>query len=203
MIDVIIPYNFHASRERGREIVEKSLRSKGFNIVYGHSKIWNKPLAILDGFKKSHSEVIIIHDADILCSLEDIEPIKGKLIIPFNKLFKMRENNTIERVKRYKDSAGGIWIMYREDFIKSKGPDPRFTHGLEDRAFCYQFETLVGEVVLLNKNAIHIYHEKNTNKLANYDLYIRYLDARGDKEKMEALIAERDFIFGEMATTCD
>jgi len=204
--DVIIPWNGKADRKQAYEMTKKYWETLGYNVITGYSrnKIWSKGLACDKGVKKSHSRVIIICDADIVCQPELVEKAvsmieqkKAALVIPFTRLHNLDQDFRVVRTRQFRGRAGGCCVMLRSTYDAVGGIDPRFIDwGGEDWALCWAVETLVGRVCTLEGEAWHYYHPEPAGKHwvgkpPNYELYHKYMIARTSKRKMQELVEER------------
>lgn len=168
--------------------------------------------------KLASRDIYIIADGDIVYNpslmLETIKQMqKSRWVIPFSRILRLSE--PVSRQILEQDACwppkvepdtepahaayfvGGLNVLTKSAFEAVQGYDERFIGwGGEDEAFAYSLDTLVGEHVRLDGVITHFWHpfvgpKGNPHYETNYQLYLRYKAARGNKKAMTDLIRER------------
>jgi predicted glycosyltransferase involved in capsule biosynthesis len=166
--------------------------------------------AINDGVKGSSGNILIISDADIIISPQNINKALTKIkdspfIIPFGKIGdlnrqfseKIVKRNFLARIQELKRGmttsrdiseykiAGGIQIITRRLFNKVKGYDERFKGwGWEDTAFCWKIRREIGDYDVLTSEWIyHLWHPRPIPSFDNCDLATKIKNEWGIKDE--------------------
>lgn len=155
-------------------------------IVASDEDFWyfNRSLAINNGFRKSRSDIIVVHDSDMICDIATLRrSIKFvrlgwyKMAYPWTRLWKLKEEysnqiiNNLDLVNKgiptdvisyvSKDSPGGVFACSAEAYKHVRGHDERFVGwGGEDNAFRFSIQGSYGRksVTRIATRALHLWH---------------------------------------------
>jgi hypothetical protein len=104
--------------------------------------------------------------------------------------------------ERHRQHAGGGLVVISAEAYAACPLDPRFRGwGHEDDSWAYALHTMIGQPLRGSAELYHLWHppqERQTRARGsdeNWTLFQRYHDARGDREKMGALM--REFMDGD------
>ncbi len=223
-ISLIIPFHSdNGPREKAfRWIIDyyKTILPDAEFIVGSSPAPFNKSSSINRAVKNASGEILIILDADIICSPEAIYTSLHLLdrytwVIPFKKVLDLTEessktllnskpqwplpHNLEVNIRKAGDAipVGGINIVRKKDFITVGGFDERFKGwGGEDDAFAAAMNTICGRFKRINNNIYHIWHPSSYVKgsdeyRSNFLLASRYCRAHRSKMEMMEIIKER------------
>ncbi|WP_246031834.1 galactosyltransferase-related protein, partial [Salibacterium salarium] len=204
----IIPFETdHGPREKAFHWIKKYYKTviKDAEICVGtcHTKPFSKSKAVNNAAKKASGNILIIVDADIICSPALISKAIKLLhdnvwIIPYTQVKNITTTSTkkllqtspfwplptaVETQTVYKEKilpAGGINIIPKTCFKKVGGFDERFYGwGGEDDAFACSVDTLCGSHKRLQASIYHLWHpkvcaQKNPHYKENVKLASKY-----------------------------
>jgi predicted glycosyltransferase involved in capsule biosynthesis len=166
---------------------------------------FNRSLAINNGAKMATGDILLFCDADMIFDKEIIENSLKIVydvpwVAPMNQYKKLtwRTSNDLLRIPadvclNYIDlntygemgsercHAGAMFMITKENFIKTGGFDERFLGwGYEDNAFELKAEMIIGKCVESSGIAYHLWHPISVNhypdlKQKNKELYMEYL----------------------------
>ena len=216
---IILPFNGDKERWEQAEYVERYYRSAfpEIEVLYGwdESPVWCKGKAIANGLLKTNANKLIIIDADVIIPKEAIkEGLKSDWVIPFNKVINLTESATnrviaddlspfdvevveksddVEKLRRWFDWAGGVWIIDRGIYELSGGVDMRYTGwGGEDESFVRAVNILYEPTKLLPYTIYHLWHPCHVTRQLyktrnNWNLYRQYRNRFNNADKMTEL----------------
>ena len=181
---------------------------------------FNKAKAINKAVKNARGDVLIIVDADIICSPQSLFRAVKMLkntpwVIPYTTVLDLTRKSTrvllqteanwplpvkLDATPRKTGKilpVGGINVLMRECFQSAGGFDERFQGwGGEDDAFAAAMNTFCGHFARIDQGIYHLWHPRsNPSNHANYKsnlkLAARYCKAQGNKAEMKKIIQER------------
>lgn len=216
-ISIIIPTNYSLERQEIERWVKAWYHAEfpSFELIVSldESHPFNKSRAINTGVHHARGSLLVICDADIVISIEQMAKglAAGDWVIPFNRCFNLDQASTEQwladgpcfddfqtvKVRECFDRAGGIWIIQRWIFDMVGGCDERYEGwGGEDDSFCRAVNTLYKPLVMVPGDVYHFWHKDSYNKSRfmqspNYGLWRQYCKATGDKEQMRNIIDAR------------
>jgi hypothetical protein len=180
---VCIPWRTATGRKDSHQRVVDFWAHHGFGVVHGSSPnfLFNAAQARNDAVRHTHSEVVIVADAD---TIPDIAPVLEAIEDPWGVVWPFTNYRHIapEWVRRadlmaapvaqeYHGSPGGLFVLKRQLYWDLNGMDERFIGwGYEDTAFMAVAETLStvtrlpGTVFSFDHPAIRDLSDRNPNK---------------------------------------
>lgn len=224
-ISIIIPFlSDNGDRDLAFDWVKEYYKRilPSADICAGSSeKPFNKAQAINKAVQNASGNILILVDADIICSpeaiLKSIRMLKKHTwVIPYKKVLDISKESSSKllnlepgwpfsiniksnnRVTGNNTPVGGINVLKRESFEAVGGFDERFLGwGGEDDAFAAAMNTLCGGFKRLNNSIYHIWHpsanwQANEHYENNLALAARYSNAYGNKNLMLELIQARN-----------
>ncbi|MGE0138655.1 MAG: galactosyltransferase-related protein [Ilumatobacteraceae bacterium] len=222
-VSVLIPYTAtDQARADAFHYVERWYRERFDDVVVGSCVgPWSKGEALRDAAARAAGEILIVADADSLVELDDLEEAirqaaAGHWVVPHRTVYRLTEAETarvydgarfrrgpglVVRQPYTGPPGGGIVVLQRAHWELVGGVDPRFMGwGGEDISFGYALETLVGWHYRLAGRLFHLWHEHPAPDLRgsaeSEALVARYKAARGDRERMAALVDEHRYDSG-------
>lgn len=222
-VSVLVPWRAGCPwRERGRAWVHRwyATERPEWEYVEGHCAggPFNRAEAIIDAFRRSTGELLVVADADVFG--DGIGRALGKArehgwSIPHRLLHRLSEASS-DQVMAGRDWRGlplstdnkqdsrpyighetGTLVVLRRDVLLDVPPDVRFVGwGSEDDAWAAALRTLIGTPWRGSADLVHLWHpaqprqSRTVGNEASRALCRRYLKARRDPAAMRALIDE-------------
>lgn len=159
------------------------------------------------------ADVVVICDADTLAEAEPLHAAiaaasDGVMHLPYTRYRGLSAAGTARHLAgkpadqcpadlEHEWATGGIIVIQPAAWWAMGGMDERFTGwGFEDAAARICADALLGPSVRHTGTITHLWHPPETNlgspqHVANGQLCQRYVDATGDPEALQAIIAER------------
>lgn len=158
------------------------------------------------------ADVVVICDADTLVEAEPLHAAiaaaaDGRLHLPYTWYRGLSREGTMAYLARvpladceaeleHEWATGGVLVIQPEAWWRAGGMDERFlAWGFEDAAYRIAADALLGPTVCHEGTINHLWHPPDTNlgspqHVANGQHCQRYVDATGDPEALQAIIAE-------------
>jgi hypothetical protein len=179
---------------------------------------WCKGRALWNAIRRSHADVLVIHDAD--CWTDGLEaavaacaaPSGDSWAIPHRTLRRLSDDGTAAVLagadwrdqplaeRPYVGVVGGGVVCIRRDVALDVPMDPRMVGwGGDDEAWAMALWMLHGPPWRGDSDLVHLYHppQRRLNRRIgseeNWALYQRYRQARRDRALMLQLVAEAHY----------
>lgn len=181
------------------------------------SDLFSKARAVNRAARQATGDIFVIVDAEVIFEPGLLDRIQFLIdhhpwIIPFNEAYRLTKEASDRLIEEGLPSeivvdesdieyhewvlGGYMNVMTRAAFEKVGGLDERFKgYGYEDVAFALSLDTMCGKHYRMEGIVYHLWHPwadlYHENFRNNWNLYLRYLEAKGNVEAMQQLIAER------------
>lgn len=195
-VDCVIPWaGEDPHRERALKYVVNHLPYR--KVIAPGFKPWVKAMAVMPAVERSEADIIVLHDADVVCDLSEAICAVSEgfaWAIPHQMVFRLSEASTELYVRGEPWSeldqpaycgikGGGIVVLRRETFLDIP-LDPGFVGwGQEDHSWGLALERLLGPPWQGTEPLIHLWHEpqprltRKIGSVENQALFDRYRDA--------------------------
>jgi hypothetical protein len=216
MVSVLIPFAGNdPHRLAALEHVTASYLDLGYEVCVGFTEEpWRKALAVHDALTHATSDLLVIADADCLCTgtPQAVQAVTdgAPWAIPHKRVVRLTEEATRDvydgaephrhmptTQPPYVGTAGGGIVALTRDTWNAAPIDPRFVGwGQEDESWAYALECLHGRPWRGRADLFHLYHppqaraSRRIGSEASKQLLRRYHAAIKDPDVMRELIEE-------------
>jgi hypothetical protein len=225
-VSIVVPYRPDGGpRDAALDWLRRrwALTHPGWQVIVGaHTDgEWCKAAALDAAVDGSTGDVLIVHDADLICPPDTLiaaveRSRRAPWVIPHSHVRRLTQATTgivlnadtldldavnrreLEKPQQTVCEGGGIVVLTRDAYRTAGGMDPRFTGwGYEDSAWGYQLEALLGPAHLGDATLWHLWHP-SAQRLRRRDetggagtLRKRYAHARHHPDEMRLILEER------------
>lgn len=222
-VEVIIPWSgSEPHRMENLNYVRRRFNSLNLDVYIGvmsEAEPWCKARAVAYAVETSQADVIVVHDADVVCdgldaAIDAVTEGKAAWAVPHGNVIRLNEYTTEEVLSGaklptgdprpgtfeppiYWGHAGGGIVVVRHDVYLDCPLDPRFVGwGQEDDSWALALTCLHGRPWRGDAPLWHLWHppaprkNRSTGSTESHRLNHRYRLAMDDPEAMRRLIEE-------------